>query len=300
MSGFSKISPLWFLQAAASKGPAERDVKSARARELLAVASMDEGEVLAYLDGSLEGLENVEAAMRLKRNGPNLIAQNGAPSLFRELASRASNPLNALLLSLAVASYGLGDGNAAMVILAIVALAILLAFIQEHRSNNAAARLRAMVKVTVSARRRDDNAAQTSATSPGFEELSSERLVTGDIVRLSAGDMIPADMRLLASKVLYVDQSALTGESTPREKSAQPSATVFADPLDAPNLALMGSSVVSGFCVGVVVHTGANTYFGQLAEAVAGQRRLTEFDMGVNRFVWLMVRFMLVLAPRCF
>ena len=120
----------------------------------------------------------------------------------------------------------------------------------------------------------------------------------GDIVRLSAGDIIPADLRLLASNNLFVDQSALTGESMPCEKSAHPSAKVAADPFDAPNLALMGSSVVSGFAVGVIVRTGARTYFGQLAEELAGKRRLTDFDKGISRFIGLMIRFMLFLAPR--
>ena len=300
MSGFSLDSPLRFLQAAASPGSSERDVKSALSRDLLAVASMDEAEVLAHLGSSLEGLNCAETARRLARDGPNLIAQNRAPSALSEFIDRASNPLNALLLGLAAASYGLGDLNAAIVILVIVALAILLAFVQEHRSNDAAARLRAMVKITTSVRRRSDDAAQALAASHGFDELASEKLVPGDIVRLSAGDMIPADLRLLASKDLYVDQSALTGESMPCEKSAQPSAKVVAEPFDAPNLALMGSSVVSGFAVGAIVRTGARTYFGQLAEELAGQRRLTEFDKGINRFIWLMIRFMLVLAPAVF
>ena len=300
MSGFSLDSPLRFLQAAASPGSSERDVKSALSRDLLAVASMDEAEVLAHLGSSLEGLNCAETARRLARDGPNLIAQNRAPSALSEFIDRASNPLNALLLGLAAASYGLGDLNAAIVILVIVALAILLAFVQEHRSNDAAARLRAMVKITTSVRRRSDDAAQALAASDGFDELASEKLVPGDIVRLSAGDMIPADLRLLASKDLYVDQSALTGESMPCEKSAQPSAKVVAEPFDAPNLALMGSSVVSGFAVGAIVRTGARTYFGQLAEELAGQRRLTEFDKGINRFIWLMIRFMLVLAPAVF
>ena len=300
MSGFSLVSPSRFLQAGASHDSSERGIKSALARELLAVASMNETEVLINLGSSLEGLDSAEAAARLGKHGPNVIAQNGAPGPLRELMDRASNPLNALLLSLGAASYGLGDLNAAIVILVIVTLAILMAFIQEHRSNDAAAKLRAMVKITTSVRRRRDDAPEANAASHGFEELASEMLVPGDIVRLSAGDMIPADLRLLAAKDLYVAQSALTGESMPCEKSAQPSAEVVLDPFDAPNLALMGSSVVSGFAVGVIVRTGARTYFGQLAEELAGQRRLTEFDKGINRFIGLMIRFMLVLAPAVF
>ena len=300
MSDFSLVSPLRFLQAGTSQDPPRRGIESALARELLAVASMNEAEALISLGSSLEGLDSAEAAARLEKHGANIIAQNGAPKPLRELLERASNPLNALLLSLAAASYGLGDLNAAIVILVIVTLAILMAFIQEHRSNDAAARLRAMVKITTSVRRRRDDAPEAEAASGEFEDRASDNLVAGDIVRLSAGDMIPADLRLLSAKDLYLDQSTLTGKSIPCEKSAQPSTEILADPFDAPNLAFMGSSVVSGFAVGVIVRTGARTYFGQLAEQLAGQRRLTDFDKGISRFIGLMIRFMLVLAPAVF
>ena len=227
MSDFSLVSPLRFLQAGTSQDFPRRGIESALARELLAVASMNEAEALICLGSSLEGLDSAEAAARLEKHGANIIAQNGAPKPLRELLDRASNPLNALLLSLAAASYGLGDLNAAIVILVIVTLAILMAFIQEHRSNDAAARLRAMVKITTSVRRRRDDAPEAEAASGEFEDRASDDLVAGDIVRLSAGDMIPADLRLLSAKDLYLDQSTLTGEfDTLREKRA----TLHRDP----------------------------------------------------------------------
>ena len=116
MSGFSLDSPLRFLQAGASTRSSERGVSSALSRDLLAVASMNEVEVLAHLGSSLEGLNSAEAAVRLARHGPNLIAQNGAPSALSGLLVRSINSLNALLLALAIVSYGLGDLNAAIVI----------------------------------------------------------------------------------------------------------------------------------------------------------------------------------------
>ena len=250
MSDFSLVSPLRFLQAGASQDSPRRGIESALARELLAVASMNEAEALISLGSSLEGLDSAEAAARLARNGPNLIAQNGAPSALSELLDRASNPLNALLLSLAAASYGLGDLNAAIVILVIVTLAILMAFIQEHRSNDAAARLRAMVKITTSVRRRRDDAPEAEAASGEFEDRASDNLVAGDIVRLSAGDMIPADLRLLSAKDLYLDQSTLTGESIPCGKARNPPRRSSLILSTRPISAFMGSSVVSGFAVG--------------------------------------------------
>ena len=165
------------------------------------------------------------------------------------------NPLNALLLALAAVSYFLGDTRAAVVIAVIVALAIAMAFIQEHRSNDAAAKLRAVVTTMASVKRRG-LPAEAENHANGFHEIPIERLVPGDIVRLSAGDMIPADLILLNAKDLFVDQSVLSGESTPVEKFTQIDGTPVIDLLAAPNICLMGGSVVSGFATGVIVHTG--------------------------------------------
>jgi len=280
-----------FMRAAPSRATVEPSSQPEPSRELLAAASMSEAEVLDLVNARLEGLDEEEALARLAAFGPNVVGRNGAPSLAREFWDRAKNPLNLLLLSLAALSYLLGDLHSAIIISVIVAIAILMAFVQEHRSNAAAAKLKAMIKLSANVRRRDTG---------GFRDRGSEILVRGDIVRLSAGDMIPADLRLLDVKDLCVDQSTLTGEAMPCEKSATLGAEVVVNPFDARNLALMGASVVSGFGVGVVLRTGAETYFGRLADKLSGGRERTSFDEGVNRFIWLMIRFMLVLAPLVF
>jgi Mg2+-importing ATPase len=147
------------------------------------------------------------------------------------------NPLNALLLTLATTSYFLGDIRAAVVIVIMVVLSVITAFIQQHRSNEAAARLRAMVKTTASVKRLEAS---------DFRELPMQTLVPGDIVRLSAGDMIPADLRLLDSKDLFINQSTLSGEAMPAEKHAQAGLETIDDPFDLLNICFMGSNVVSG------------------------------------------------------
>ena len=245
-------------------------------------------------------LEPAEVEARLALVGPNLITREGHPSIVQELWARAKNPLNALLLSLAVIFYFLGDVRAAVVISVIVLLAIVTAFIQEHHSNNAAAELRAMVKITASVKRRGAGRAAGEDQSNGFIDIPMEPLVPGDIVRLTAGDMIPTDLRLLSAKDLFINQSALPGEAMPSEKFAVTLDGGVADPFDLPNLCFMGGSVLRGFGTGVIVHTGAKTYFGQLADQIAGRRELTSFDKGVNRFIWLMIRFMLVMVPGVF
>ena len=277
-----------------------RDADVPPAGEIASLSHADAGAVWSMLKSSPDGLESTEANARLASVGPNLIAKEGRPGVFTELWGRARNPLNALLLSLALASYFLGDLRAAIVILAMVVLAITTAFIQEHRSNDAAAKLRAMVKTTASVKRRGGAIEAQDEQSQGFAEIAMDQLVPGDVVRVSAGDMIPADLRLISAKDLFINQAALTGEAMPSEKSAAPTIGEGLDPFDMPNLCFMGASVISGFGVGVVAHTGAKTYFGQLADQIAGQRELTSFDKGINRFTWLMIRFIMVMAPGVF
>src|ERR1700690_511038 len=261
---------------------------------LAAISRLQPREACVELGSIPEGLSADEAAARLEKFGPNLVAGERKATIPEELWSRARNPLNALLLTLAIVSYFLGDVRAAGVIAAMVVLAITTAFIQEHRSNEAAARLRAMVHTTASVRR------NPCPPDDPFSEVPIDSLVPGDVVRLSAGDMIPGDLRLLEAKDLFINQSALTGESMPAEKHAQASTTHCADPFDLPNLCFMGANVVSGYGTGVIVQTGSATFFGQLAHEIAGQRVPTAFDQGINKFTWLMIRFIMVMVPAVF
>jgi len=300
MYGLTILARLLFFHAAPRRIHTARIADVALSNESLAASQVDEKAVFELFQSSPEGLDAADAEVRLAATGPNRIAQESQPSVVQELWARAKNPMNALLLCLAAVSYFVKDVQAAVVIAVIVALAIAMAFIQEHRSNDAAAKLRALVKTTACVKRRGVCVEGIKTRSNGFCEIPIDQLVPGDIVRLSAGDMIPADLRLLSAKDLFIDQSTLTGEAMPAEKLAQPCEATVADPFDMPNLCFMGGSVVSGFATGVIVHTGGKTYFGQLADEIAGRRELTSFDKGVNRFIWLMIRFMLVMAPTVF
>ncbi len=241
-----------------------------------------------------DGLTLDEAGARLKKFGPNRISCEHRATILQEIWARARNPLNVLLLTLAMVSYFLGDVRAAVVIAGMVVLAITTAFFQEHRSNEAAAKLRAMVHTTASVRRRP-----RSSEEP-YSEIPIEQLVPGDIVRLGAGDMIPADLRLVETKDLFINQAALTGEAMPAEKYANASSHAHNNPFDLPGLCFMGANVVSGYATGVVLRTGARTYFGKLADKIARQHVPTAFDQGINKFTWLMIRFMIVMVPTVF
>ncbi len=279
--------------APAVSGRPHREI--ALSAELADASRCDSAVVLQRLECADDGIDHAEAAARLQRFGANKVAQEQQPGIVRELIGRARNPLNTLLLTLAVVSYFLGDVRAAAVIAAMVVLSVATAFLQEHRSNQAAARLRALVKTTASVKRRGE--ALPAGTLEGFVEIPMEEIVPGDIVALSAGDMIPADLRLLSAKDLFVNQSALTGEAMPVEKSAAACNPASTDPFDVPNICFMGSNVVSGYGTGVIIHTGNRSYFGQLADTIAGQRVQTDFEKGIDRFTWLMIRFMAVLVP---
>src|SRR5579864_5977864 len=151
----------------------DRASTAASDRWLDAMSRLEPGEACTKMGSAPEGMFAAEAAARLKKLGPNLVARERKPTIPEEIWNRARNPLNALLLTLAVVSYFLGDVRAAIVIAAMVVLAITTAFIQEHRSNEAAARLRAMVHITASVRRTPQNADEP------YAEIPMEQLVPG-------------------------------------------------------------------------------------------------------------------------
>jgi P-type Mg2+ transporter len=271
-----------------------RDRSHAGDERLFAVSRLSPVEACAGVGTCPEGLSTDEAERRLGEFGLNVVTRERRATILQELWGRAKNPLNGLLLTLAIVSYFLGDVRASVVIAAMVVLAITTAFVQEHRSNQAAAQLRAMVHTTSSVRRGPHQ------SDDPFTEIPMEQLVPGDVVRLSAGDMIPAELRLLEAKDLFINQSALTGEAMPAEKYAHASAEVCDNPFDLPNLCFMGANVVSGYGTGVILRTGQDTFFGQLAHDIAGRRVPTAFDRGINRFTWLMIRFIVVMVPSVF
>jgi Mg2+-importing ATPase len=257
--------------------------------ELLEKARADTDTVLKELGSQLGGLSGAEADSRLKQVGTNEIAREKRQSVLMRLLSNIKNPLVLLLVALGVLSYLTGDLRATAVIFVMVVLGVVLRFFQEMRADNAAEKLKAMVS----------NKA-TLVRDGKEEEVPLKMLVPGDIIRLAAGDMVPADVRVLSAKDLFLNQAALTGEALPVEKKAAPATTDVQNPLDLPNLCFLGSNVESGSATAVVVLTGSRTYFGSLAASIVGQRQLTSFDLGINKFTWLMIRFIAVMVPLVF
>jgi Mg2+-importing ATPase len=256
---------------------------------LLEMARKESDAVLKELESQSNGLSTVEAEARVKRFGLNEIAREKRQSPLMRLWDNVRNPLVILLAGLGVLSYLTGDLRATIVIFVMVLLGIVLRFYQEMRADNAAEKLKAMVNTTATVVRDSKDT-----------EVPLKMLVPGDIIRLAAGDMVPADVRVLTAKDLFLNQAALTGESMPVEKKAAPTSGEIRNPLELPNTCFLGSNVESGTASAVVIYTGDKTYFGSLAASIVGQRQLTSFDKGVNKFTWLMIRFIAVMVPAVF
>ncbi len=245
--------------------------------------------ILAQLKTTQDGLSQAEAEARLEQFGPNVVAKEKHRTWLMRLWDNIKNPLVILLMVLGIISYLTGDIRATIMILLMVILGIVLRYVQESRADTAAEKLKAMVSTTATVIRDGQR-----------KEIPLKELVSGDIVVLAAGDMIPADVRLLTAKDLFLNQAALTGESLPVEKTTLIVAEAAQNPLEMPNICFLGSDVESGTATAVVVQTGGGTYFGALANSIVGQRVLTSFDKGINQFTWLMISFMAILVPLVF
>lgn len=262
-------------------------------------------DVLKEHQAALCGLDEQAVSESRSKYGSNKVTHEKKQPLLKRLAGAFVNPFTVILFCLAIVStmtdmvfpyfslFGSVpedfDCLTVVIILTMVIISGTLRFVQESRSGNAAEKLLAMITTTCTVTRKGQEKT----------EIPMDDLVVGDIVHLSAGDMIPADVRILEAKDLFVSQASLTGESEPVEKvpfasAAKESVT------DYNNIAFMGSNVVSGSASAVVVCVGDNTLFGSMASAVAGEAVETSFTKGVNAVSWVLIRFMLVMVPLVF
>jgi Mg2+-importing ATPase len=255
------------------------------------------------LEASPNGLTEEQVEKRRARYGLNEVSHEKPPTWYQQLFRAFLTPFNGVLFAVSIVSLFTDVIFAApedrslrtiFVLNAMVLLSTLLRFWQEFRSNKAAEDLKAMVTST------------TAVLRAGMErpqELPIASLVPGDIIYLSAGDMIPADVRLLTAKDLFVSQAMLTGESIPVEKYPLPLTKTPGSshpPLEQETACFMGTNVVSGTATAIVAATGDVTYFGAVAKDIVGARPLTSFDKGINRVSWMLIRFLMVMTPLVF
>ncbi|MBS3893043.1 magnesium-translocating P-type ATPase [Serratia marcescens] len=287
--------------------------KDAEAYAIAQEATNSIAQTLANLKCNRNGLTQDDADERLEQFGANQVAHDKAPHALIQLIKAFNNPFIFVLMVLAAISfftdYWLPRQNGeeteltgVIIILTMVTLSGLLRFWQEYRTNKAAEALKSMVRTTATVLRRSSYSAH-----PLTLEVPIRELVPGDIIQLSAGDMVPADVRLIASRDLFISQAILTGEAIPIEKydamgnvaqkSSEGEVSSENALLELSNICLMGTNVASGTATAVVVATGGRTYFGSLAKSIVGSRAQTAFDRGVNSVSWLLIRFMLVMVP---
>ena len=235
---------------------------------------------------NLAGLTAQEAEARLSKFGPNDPASNRRGAFAFELLHLFLNPLVIILLVASIISAFLGQKIEAELIFVIVVFSVTIDFVQTYRSERAIQRLQEHVSLTATALR-----------DGRWQEIKRYEIVPGDIVRLSAGDLVPADGQLLEARDLYVQQAALTGESMPAEKEVRAGGQVEEKSPLARDLVFLGTSVVSGTGVARIVATGPHTAFGAIAARLADRPAETEFQRGLRRFGLLITRtvFFLVL-----
>ncbi|WP_265498254.1 magnesium-translocating P-type ATPase [Providencia rustigianii] len=270
-------------------------------------------QVLNEYQTNLLGLSESEALDRLVYEGENEVAHEKAPPAWKQLVASFKNPFIFVLIILAIVSFFTDyliperqgeetDLTGVIIIVTMVLLSGLLRFWQEYRTNKAAEALKSLVRTTATVFRRDSKTGRSVR-----KEIPIKCLVPGDIVLLSAGDMVPADLKLVESRDLFISQAILTGESIPVEKydtlanisakSLEPVSPTENELLEISNICLMGTNVTSGTARGIVVATGGKTYLGSLAKSIVGTRAQTSFDRGVNSVSWLLIRFMVVMVP---
>jgi Mg2+-importing ATPase len=235
---------------------------------------------------SEKGLTSEEARKRLRKYGPNEPTAVRRAATLQQLLVFVANPLVLILLVASIITAVLGEVLNASIIIAMVILSVALNFFQTFRSQHAVERLRAGVAPTATVLR--DGA---------WTELPRHMLVPGDVIRLSSGDLVPADARLVEANALHVQQAALTGESMPVEKRALELAATPSNAADAENQVFLGTSVVSGSATALITVTGRATAFGDIAARLATRPPETEFERGIRRFGLFIMRtvFFLVL-----
>ena len=270
---------------------------SMNARERLLKAAVQEQDILLneYTTTYSGYSENMVEVMR-EKYGKNNIAHQKDDSLLKRLVKAFVNPFTIVLIILMVISFatdvviaapGDRDATSVIIVMTMVIISGLLSFVQETRSGKAVEKLSELVKTTTTVQR----------DWVGKVEILLDKVVVGDIIHLAAGDMVPADVRILLAKDLFMSQSSLTGESEPMEKFGKARQGCHTNPLDLDNLAFMGSNVISGSAIAIAIAVGEDTIFGSMAQQITGKKTITNFEKGVNSVSWVLIRFMLVMVP---
>ena len=268
------------------KNAVESNIK----KELISYSKLNQSNILKELKNDIKkGFSTDYVEDWQDEYGFNEFSHGEVHKWYMGLLESFFNPFSIVLIVLSIISFLTKDITAGFTILFLVILSGIIKFIQEEKSNNASEKLKSMISTTA-----------TVLRNVRKKEIPINEIIKGDILFLSAGDIIPADLRILEAKDLFISQSSLTGESEPLEKIANLSEERIKNmpksPLDIENLCFMGTNVVSGTGVAIVVNIGTNTYFGSMAKLITKSKAKTSFDKGVSSVSWFLIRFMIVMV----
>ncbi len=251
---------------------------------LFSYSSLNAQELFKELSSSSQGLPAHEAKKRLLEWGANVISQKKERSFVVEFFSHFLNPLILILLFASTLSFFMGEITDAIIIFCIILFSVLLDFFQEYSADKALKKLVESVRTTATVIRNGRK-----------KEVQVTELVEGDLIFLSSGDLIPADARVLQTEYFFVNQSAITGESYPCEKTVEP----IANPVSIPemnNIIFRGTNVVSGSATAIILKTGKNTEFGRIASKLGQAPPKSEFELGINKFGLFLMKIILMLV----
>lgn len=255
-------------------------------KEFQEFAQMKTDEILKNFNTSNDGLTDNEAQKRIYENGKNIVIDRKKKPWYIFLFKSFMDEFIIVLIILAIVSFILNDKLGAGIICILALISGIIRFIQEYTSYLADQKLKNMVHTTTDVRRKDEK---------DLKEINIEQLALGDIVELGAGSIIPADLRIIECKDLFISQSIFTGESVPVEKFVNLN-NLSSSSVKLDNICFMGSNVVSGAAVGVVIETGKNTYLGNIANKVSEEKQVTNFEIGINKITNLLLRYMIVIV----
>ncbi len=261
------------------------------------ISKLDINKSLEFVESSLEGLNEEEVNSRQDDYGKNEITKKNKNSIWKRLFDAFINPFSLILISLSIISLITDvilppekDPSTFIIIMVLVLVSGIIRLVQETRSGNEASKIAKMVTTTTCVKRKDEDK----------KEIPLSEVTIGDVIYLAAGDMIPADLRIIQSKDLFISESSFTGESEPIEKTPTINSDDKKALLEINNLAFMGSNVISGSGIGIVVNIGDDTVLGSLSNSINKKKEKTSFEKGVNSVSWVLIVFMLVMVPIVF
>jgi len=273
-------------------------------RRLLNAAAKPYETLLIQYDNSFDGYDEEMVEDMRDQHGANVITKQKKVTMLQRVLDAFVNPFTIVLFVLAGLSFMTDviaaapadkDLTAVVIVLAMVFISGMIRFVQEFRSGGAAEKLSEIVQTTVAVARRYENESEELVSEK--REIPLDEIVVGDVIYLAAGDIIPADLRILQAKDLFVSQSSLTGESEPVEKFGAPVTGKQVSPLDLNNLSFMGSTVISGSAAAIALAVGDDTIYGGIAGQLQEKTPPTSFERGITSVSWLLIRFMLVMVP---